>query len=269
MSLPQAEPLAIIGMGCRLPGTIETLEDYWQVLIRGKNVISEVPLSRWNIDTLYDPNPRTKGKIALRHGGFLKEIRDFDYRFFGMTPREATHTDPQQRLLLEVAWEALENANLVPESLKGSQTGVYVGVGSTDQAQRIAANNYRHINAYSVTGASLAAVSGRLSNTFGLCGPSFSLDTACSSSLIAFHLACQGLRVGEARNQIEKLLAVLLRDRPRHRRALRQRLKFAGGDEPVSELPPCIRQAKQARRRRSVRHARIATGATGVSLAAV
>ncbi|AVH74386.1 type I polyketide synthase [Nostoc sp. 'Lobaria pulmonaria (5183) cyanobiont'] len=185
------EPIAIIGIGCRFPGA-NNPEAFWKLLKNGVDAIAEVQANRWDINTLYDPNPETLGKINNRWGGFLEQVDQFDPLFFGITPKEANFIDPQQRLLLEVAWEALENAGIVPDRLTDTSTGVFVGVGSHDyylQAWR----NFNSIGAYTSSGTSSSIVANRISYFFGLRGPSMAIDTACSSSLVAVHLACQSL----------------------------------------------------------------------------
>ncbi len=125
------EPIAIIGIGCRLPGS-KNPESFWQLLHNGVDAITEVPKDRWDIDTFYDPKPATPGKMNTRWGGFLDDVDQFDPSFFGISPREAERMDPQQRLVLEVAWEALENAGCAPNKLAGSQTGVFMAISNYD-----------------------------------------------------------------------------------------------------------------------------------------
>ncbi|MCP4347107.1 MAG: SDR family NAD(P)-dependent oxidoreductase [Desulfobacterales bacterium] len=195
----KTEPIAIIGMGCRFPGGADTPESFWNVLHKGTDAISEVPPDRWDINAFYNPDPEIPGKMYTRHGGFLEHVDRFDPRFFGITPREALSMDPQQRILLEVAWEALENAGQSREKLAGSQTGVFIGVTTTDYAKLLAEGvDPDKIDAYFTTGNVLNSMSGRLSYILGLQGPSIAIDTACSSSLVAVHLACQSLRTGES-----------------------------------------------------------------------
>ncbi|MDZ7269344.1 MAG: SDR family NAD(P)-dependent oxidoreductase [candidate division KSB1 bacterium] len=192
------EPIAIIGMGCRFPGGADDVEAFWQLLHEGREGTSEVPADRWNIDEYYDPNPDAPGKMYVRKGGFLREVDKFDARFFGITPREAVSMDPQQRLLLEVTWEALEHAGIVPETLMGSPTGVFVGISGTDYSQLLLKHvEVSGIDAYAGTGNAFSVAAGRVSYTFGLQGPSLAVDTACSSSLVSVHLACNSLRRGE------------------------------------------------------------------------
>ena len=194
----QSEPIAVIGMGCRFPGGADNPDDFWSMLNNGIDAITEVPLSRWNIDALYDSNPDAAGKMYSRYGGFLRDIESFDPEFFGISPREAVSMDPQQRLLLEVSWEALEHAGQVPEKLKNSNTGVFVGIGQNDYSHlKLYSVPLEQIGTYDGTGNGFCFASGRLSYVFGLNGPNLAIDTACSSSLVAIHLACQSLRIQE------------------------------------------------------------------------
>ncbi|NEQ65213.1 MAG: acyltransferase domain-containing protein, partial [Symploca sp. SIO2D2] len=191
----EKEPIAIIGMGCRFPGGVDSPEAFWQLLNDGVDAIAEVPKNRWNIDEYYDPDPDAPGKIATRDGGFLSGIDRFDAPFFGISPREAHSLDPQQRLLLEVSWEAIERANIVPEKLFNSLTGVFIGIGSNDYLNQLATSEIPE--AYWGTGNVPSAATGRLSYILGLTGPNLAVDTACSSSLVSVHLACQSLRQRE------------------------------------------------------------------------
>ncbi|MCP4262404.1 MAG: type I polyketide synthase [Planctomycetes bacterium] len=193
------EPIAIIGMGCRFPGGADNPEAFWQLLCEGRDAIVEVPKDRWDIEAYYGTDPEVPGKIYTRSGGFLTgPVDQFDPQFFGISPREAVSLDPQQRLLLEVSWEALEHANLVPEKIYGSSTGVFVGITSFEYGLLLFGEaNIERIDAYSGTGGTLGVAAGRLSYLFGLTGPSFIVDTACSSSLVTTHLACQSLRLRE------------------------------------------------------------------------
>ncbi len=191
-----AEPIAIIGMGCRFPGGVDSPEAFWKLLRDGVDAISEVPPARWDIDAFYDPDPEAPGKMATRYGGFLDGIDQFDPNFFGISPREAVSMDPQQRLLLEVAQEALDAAGQVAEQLAGSRTGVFAGISTNDYRERMSGAT-NEIDAYWGTGNSSSVAAGRISYVLGLQGPSLAVDTACSSSLVAIHLACQSLRSGE------------------------------------------------------------------------
>lgn len=195
----RSEPLAIVGMGCRLPGNINSPDMYWSLLSQGLDATTPVPTERgWDIDQLYSADADAPGKLYVSKGGFLRNVDRFDAAFFGIPPREATHLDPQQRLLLEVGWEAFEQAGLRPDQLRGSRTGVFVGVTTNDYLHmQVRAADLTAIDAYSITGNHLNAAAGRLSYTWGLQGPSLAVDTACSSSLVTVHLACQSLRQGE------------------------------------------------------------------------
>ncbi|NUT50153.1 MAG: hypothetical protein HOV94_23000, partial [Saccharothrix sp.] len=191
------EPVAIIGMSCRLPGGVASPEDLWRLVDGGVDAISPFPRDRgWDVDGVHDPEPGKPGRSYVREGGFLLGAGDFDAAFFGLSPKEAVATDPQQRLLLETAWEALEHAGIDPVSLRGSRTGVFVGNNGQDHViglSRAEAGG----SGYSVTGATASIMSGRVSYTFGFEGPALTVDTACSSSLVALHLAIGSLRRGE------------------------------------------------------------------------
>jgi myxalamid-type polyketide synthase MxaB len=194
LRIADAEPIAIVGMGCRFPGGADTPEKFWRVLRDGVDTSGEVPKDRWDMDALFDSRVEAVGKIYTRRGCFVDRIDGFDAHFFGISPREAKSLDPQQRMLLEVSWEALENANIPAESLFGSLTGVYVGMCASDYAYSLMQAAPRNIDAYFGTGTAFSAASGRLSYLLGLTGPSISVDTACSASLVSLHLACQALR---------------------------------------------------------------------------
>jgi acyl transferase domain-containing protein/NADPH:quinone reductase-like Zn-dependent oxidoreductase/NAD(P)-dependent dehydrogenase (short-subunit alcohol dehydrogenase family)/acyl carrier protein len=194
------EPIAIIGIGCRIPGGANDPEEFWQLLREGRSGIREIPPDRWDASAYYDPDPDVPGKIATSFGAFLDQVDRFEPQFFEIAPREALTMDPQQRLLLEVSWEALENAGQSPVKLHYTRTGVYIGVCSNDYAQLLLeAGNPALVDMYYASGIAHSIASGRLSYVLGLQGPSISVDTACSSSLVAVHLACQGLRNGECR----------------------------------------------------------------------
>ncbi len=195
----RTEPIAIIGIGCRLPGGVNDPESYWQLLNSGVDGTRDIPADRWDVDAFYDPDPNAPGKMYVRRGGFLDEIANFDPHFFNIPPREAQSMDPQHRLALEVAWEALENAGIAPDQLANTPTGVFIGITSYDYAQRILQTmELSALDAYVSTGNPLNFSAGRISYLLGLQGPSIALDTACSSSLVSVHLACNSLRLGES-----------------------------------------------------------------------
>lgn len=192
-------PVAVIGMSCQFPGNVYTPEDYWKLLLEGKDAITEIPRDRWDVDSFYNPDPAAPGRQYVRHGGFLRDIDQFDPFFFGISPNEAEAIDPQQRLLLQHAWQTFEYAGIPVSSLKGSDTGVFVGLTATDYFQkRAGSEQYNEIGPYDVTGNIASTAAGRISYTFDFKGPAIALDTACSSSLVAVHLACQSLLAGES-----------------------------------------------------------------------
>jgi len=192
-----SEPVAIVGLGCRLPGGVHDEASLWRVLAEGVDTIGPIPASRWDVPAHHDDDPDHPGTMWTHSGGFLAEdVAGFDAAFFGIAPLEAASMDPQQRLMLELAWHALEDAGIAPDSLAGSRTGVFVGVGNGDYG-RMLFGEPTQIDAYGGTGGSLAVVAGRLSYALGLQGPAMVVDTACSASLVALHLACQSLRSGE------------------------------------------------------------------------
>lgn len=192
------EALAIIGMSCRLPGAAHSPETFWRMLKDGVDAISEVPRDRWDIDAFYDPDPDAPQKMNTRWGGFIDGIDQFDPGFFGISPREAMQMDPQQRLLLEVAWEALERAGQTMAGLRGSATGVFVGIHSfSNDYSLMQLGDLATIDTYTSTGTTHSIMANRISYWLDLRGPSLSLDTACSSSLVAVHLACQAVRNNE------------------------------------------------------------------------
>ncbi|HRI64616.1 MAG TPA: polyketide synthase, partial [Polyangium sp.] len=192
----RTEAIAIIGMGCRIPGGGDTPEAFFKLLDDEVDAITEVPPDRWHIEP---ESATSEGEArALRWGSFLRDIDRFDAAFFGISPREAESLDPQHRLLLEVTWEALERAGQLPERIVGTKCGVFVGIWAPDYQLRVLTRDTNDLDAYCFTGTILSTAAGRLSYTLGAQGPCMSIDTACSSSLTAIHLACQSLRSGES-----------------------------------------------------------------------
>ncbi|AFZ56827.1 type I polyketide synthase [Anabaena cylindrica FACHB-243] len=191
------DAIAVIGIGCRFPGA-KNPEAFWQLLQNGTDAIVEVPSDRWDIHQVYDAQPATPGKMNTSWGGFLEDVDQFDAAFFGISPREAESIDPQQRLVLEVSWEAIENAGIAPQKLKGSQTGVFIGISTNDYA-RLQFNHPSGTDAYFGTSSAFSIAANRLSYLLDLRGPSWIVDTACSSSLVAVHQACQSLLQGESK----------------------------------------------------------------------
>jgi acyl transferase domain-containing protein/esterase/lipase superfamily enzyme len=189
--------VAVVGIGCRLPGGVFSPETYWDLLQAGRSGVIEVPPDRWKLDEVYDPDPAARGKTYARHGGFLDRVFDFDAAFFGLSPREAIGIDPQQRLLLEVAWETLEHGGIARTPPMGERGGVFVGISGNDYTRLLEADREGGTDSYLLTGNSLNFAAGRIAYWLGWNGPAMSLDTACSSSLVAVHLACQSLRSGE------------------------------------------------------------------------
>ncbi|MFJ3234002.1 SDR family NAD(P)-dependent oxidoreductase [Streptomyces sp. NPDC086787] len=182
-------PIAVIGMGCRLPGGADSPAALWQLLMKGRDAVGAPPPGR------EAGRPGEGAPAELRRGGYLEDVSRFDADFFGVAGREADVLDPQHRLLLEVVWEALEHAGLPPDRLAGSPTGIFTGLSYNDYMDQLAGRPQELEGSILTNGHCVAP--GRVSYLLGLHGPSIALDTACSSSLVAFHLACSALHRGE------------------------------------------------------------------------
>ncbi|WP_199826177.1 beta-ketoacyl synthase N-terminal-like domain-containing protein, partial [Streptomyces sp. SBT349] len=204
-------PVAIVGMDCRFPGA-DSPRALWDLLLAGRHVASPLPEDRgWDLARLHHADPDVEGTTYVRRAGFLDDVAGFDAGLFGIGPREASAMDPQQRLLLESAWTSLERARIAPGSLRGSRTGVYVGLCESfyDTLLRQDGRDASGLESYLLTGTALSVASGRISYVLGLNGPALTVDTACSSGLVALHLAVRALRSGECETAIAAGASVL------------------------------------------------------------
>lgn len=203
------EDIAVIGVSCRL-GTTKSPSEFWEALLRGEAFFREIPHSRFNYKEYYDP--ALSGQMYTKYGSFIEGVDQFDCSFFEMSPAEAELVDPQQRILLQLTWEALENSGIPPDNLKGTKTGVYVGICSHDHEETLILPESKY-GAYFSTANINSAASGRISHFLKVHGPSISIDTACSSSLVALHLALQSLRHNECKMAIVGGVQTLLSPR--------------------------------------------------------
>ncbi|WP_409371304.1 SDR family NAD(P)-dependent oxidoreductase [Legionella quinlivanii] len=195
---PQEDDIAIIGMSCSFPKAAD-LDAFEALLEQGLSGIQDIPVERWDNRKYYDPNRNAPGKSYVSKMGLIDNIKGFDASFFGISPREAKLMDPQQRLFLECSYKALEHANYPPESLRGSLTGVFAGVGPNEYYASLEKSGFSNeeLSTFSITGNVLNLIPGRVAYIFDFKGPSLSIDTSCSSALVAIHYACTSLKNGE------------------------------------------------------------------------
>ncbi|WP_433574458.1 SDR family NAD(P)-dependent oxidoreductase [Nocardia brasiliensis] len=225
------DPLCIAGMACRFPGGANSPAQFWQNLLDGVDASAEVPVQRWDANSFYDPDPYAPGSAYTTRGAFVDDLAGFDAKFFGISPREALRADPQQRMLLEVAWSALEDAGIPADRIRGSRTGVFVGMMATNQYSSVLTERGGAAmldDPYFGLGTSPSVLAGRLSYLLDLRGPSLVLDTACSSALVALHLAMNSVRNGECdRAVVAGVSAILHPDM--YRQACKMRMLAVDG----------------------------------------
>ena len=205
-------PIAVVGMACRLPGGIDSPHKLWEALLRGDDLVTEVPGDRWDADELFDPESGVPGRSVSKWGAFLDDVTGFDPDFFGINEREAIAMDPQHRVLLETCWEAVEQAGRTPASMSGTSTGVFIGMSHDDYAM-VTSDAGAFDQAYAFTGNPFSMASGRVAHALGLHGPALTLDTACSSSMVAVHQACRSLNDGESEMAIAGGVMLMLDSR--------------------------------------------------------
>lgn len=194
-------PIAIVGIGCRLPGNVTDPVSFWTLLLEGRSGICEVPADRWSNKRFYHPDPECLDSLISKWGGFARGIDEFDARFWGISPREAVRMDPQQRWLLEAAWESVEDAGTAPSQLRGGGVGVFVGIAGNDYGG-LQVPYHEIVDAYTNSGSTSSIASNRISYMLDLKGPSLSVDTACSSSLVAVWLACESMWLGRCSSSL-------------------------------------------------------------------
>ncbi len=210
-SLKQKEGIAIVGIGCRFPGGVNSAGALWKLLVEGREGVCDVPADRWNVDRFYDAEPGLTGKSIAKRGGFLDAIDQFDPQFFGISPREAPYIDPQQRLLLETAWEAIEDAGMILDFDGGTDIGVFVGISHNDyQGLQHTPTDRVGISAHTPIGSAHSIAANRISYCLNLKGPSIAMDTACSSALTAVHAACEHIHAGRCRTALAGGVTVMI-----------------------------------------------------------